>query len=64
MLRERLHLRASETEDQIRKRLETAVQEQMYAENQLIDHVIENMILEDAAKEIKEIVLSFLSETT
>lgn len=64
VLRERLHLRATETEDQIRKRLETAVQEQMYAENQLIDHVIENMILEDAAKEIKDIVLSFLSETT
>ncbi len=62
VLRKRLGLRATETEDEIRKRLETAVQEQMYAENQLIDHVIENMILEDAAKETKDIIYSFLSE--
>ncbi|MBP6908572.1 MAG: guanylate kinase [Candidatus Pacebacteria bacterium] len=63
VLRERLHLRATETEDEIKRRLETAVQEQMYAKNQLIDHVIENMVLEDAAKETKGIVFSFLSET-
>lgn len=55
-LRERLHLRSSETKESLAKRLEIAREEMSYAKS--YDYIVVNDVLKDALKKISAIIIA------
>ena len=60
VLEERLRLRGTESEDKITQRLENAKQEMRQASK--YDHVIVNDTLEQAAEELRDVIISYRSK--